>query len=296
MNITAEQVKQLREQTGAGMMDCKKALEKSDGNMQKAADYLREQGIAKATQKASRVAKDGLIYSDIRNQERLGLLLELNCETDFVARTEDFKKLTRDIAGWIIQNKPKDINQVINSLKGKMDQVIAKLGENITAKRYALLELKDQNRGIIQSYIHPGDKLGVLVEMKCQSDDVAQNPEFRTLAKDISMQIAATNPLVATREKLDQEILEKEKDIYRTQAKNEGKPEKILDKIVLGKLEKYFQEVCLLEQPFVKDQDRSVKDRINETQKSLGEEITIGEFVRFRLGDETACTEIVSHQ
>jgi elongation factor Ts len=295
MNITAEQVKQLREQTGAGMMDCKKALEKSDGNMQKAADYLREQGIAKATQKASRVAKDGLIYSHIQNRDRLGLLLELNCETDFVARTEDFKKLTRDIAGWIIQNRPKDINQVIDSLKGEMDQVIAKLGENITAKRFALLELKDQSNGLIQSYIHPGDKLGVLIELKCQADATTQSPEFRTLAKDISMQIAATNPLVVTRDKLDQEILEKEKDIYRTQAKNEGKPEKILDKIVQGKLEKYFQEVCLLEQPFVKDQDRSVKDRINETQKSLCEEITVGEFVRFRLGDETGCTEIISH-
>lgn len=295
MNITAKQVKQLREQTGAGMMDCKKALEKSEGDLQKAADYLREQGIAKATQKASRVAKDGLIYSHIQNQDRSGLLLELNCETDFVARTEDFKRLTQEIAGWIIQNHPRDINQVIESLKEKMDQVIAKVGENITAKRFALLELKDQSRGIIQSYIHPGDKLGVLVELKCQSDAVAQNPEFRTLAKDISMQIAATNPLVVTRDKLDQEILEKEKDIYRTQAKNEGKPEKILDKIVQGKLEKYFQEVCLLEQPYVKDQDRSVKDRINETQKNLGEDITIGEFVRFRLGDETACTEIISH-
>ncbi len=288
MNITAEQVKQLREQTGAGMMDCKKALEKSNGNREKAADYLREQGIAKATQKASRVAKDGLIYSNIQAQDRLGVLLELNCETDFVARTEDFKQLIREIAGWIIKHRPKDINQVSDSLKGRLDQTIAKLGENIGAKRFALLELDNQSRGIIQSYIHPGDKLGVLVELKCQTDTGAQDPEFKFLAKDISMQIAATNPLVVTRDKLNSELLEKEKDIYRTQAKNEGKPEKILDKIVQGKLEKYFQEVCLLEQPFVKDQDRSVKDRIAETQKKLGEEITVGEFVRFRLGDETS--------
>ena len=288
MNITAEQVKKLREQTGAGMMDCKKALEKSEGNMERAADYLREQGIAKATQKASRVAKDGLIYSCIYSQDKTGVLVELNCETDFVARTEDFKQLIREIADWIVKHRPKDINQVIDSQKGKLDQTIAKLGENINAKRFALLEIPDQSHGLIQSYIHPGDKLGVLVELKCKSDNCTQNADFKLLAKDLSMQIAATNPLVVSRDKLDSELLQKEKDIYRTQALNEGKPEKILDKIVLGKLEKYFQEVCLLEQPFVKDQDRSVKDRIAETEKKLGEEITVGEFVRFRLGDEAS--------
>jgi elongation factor Ts len=286
MTITAEQVKNLREKTGAGMMDCKKALEKSNGDMEKAINYLREQGIAKATQKASRVAKDGLIYSSIHSQDGLGVLLELNCETDFVARTEDFKQLAKDIAYWIIEHRPKDINQVTDSLKGRLDQAIAKLGENITAKRFALLKLEDQSKGVIHSYVHPGDKLGVLLEMKCQTDACASDQEFKLLAKDISMQIAATNPLVVARNDLKPEIIEKEKDIYRTQAKNEGKPEKILDKIVEGKLEKYFQEVCLLEQPFVKDQDHSVKERMDEVKKKLGEEITVGEFVRFRLGDE----------
>jgi elongation factor Ts len=288
MNITAEQVKKLRERTGAGMMDCKKALEKSNGDMERAINYLREQGIAKATQKASRVAKDGLIYSNIHSQDRLGVLLELNCETDFVARTEDFKQLAKDIAIWIIDQEPTDINQVIESHKERLDQTIAKLGENITAKRFALLKLDQGSKGVIHSYIHPGDKLGVLLELKCESDNVAKDQEFKLLAKDISMQIAATNPLVVTRDELKPEIIEKEKDIYRTQAKNEGKPEKILDRIVEGKLEKYFQEVCLLEQPFVKDQDRSVKQRIDETQKKLGEEITVGEFARFRLGDEVS--------
>ncbi len=288
MNITAEQVKQLREQTGVGMMDCKKALEKSEGDMERAANYLREQGIAKATQKASRVAKDGLIYSSIYSKDRSGVMVELNCETDFVARTEDFKQLVKEITDWIINHQPKDINQIIDSQKGKLDQTIAKLGENISAKRFALLKLPDKSFGLIQSYIHPGDKLGVLVELRCQTDNCAQNPEFRLLAKDLSMQVAATNPLVVSRDKLDSEMLNKEKDIYRTQAINEGKPEKILDKIVQGKLEKYFQEVCLLEQPFAKDQAHSVKDRLAETEKKLGEEITVGEFFRFRLGDETS--------
>jgi len=199
MSVSAETVKKLREKTGAGMMDCKKALEKSGGDMNKATDYLREQGLTQAAKKASRIAKEGLIYSYIHPGDKLGVLLELNCETDFVARTEDFK----------------------------------------------------------------------------------------LLAKDIAMQIAATNPLVVSRSDLRPEILEKEKEIYRTQAINEGKPEKIIERMVEGKLEKYFQEVCLLEQPFVKDQDRTVKDRINETIAKLGENIAVKRFVRFRLGDET---------
>jgi elongation factor Ts len=200
MSVSADMVKKLREKTGAGMMDCKKALEKSGGDMNKATDYLREQGLTQAAKKASRIAREGMIYSYIHPGDKLGVLLELNCETDFVARTEDFK----------------------------------------------------------------------------------------LLAKDMAMQIAATNPLVVSRSDLRPELLEKEKEIYRTQAKNEGKPEKIIEKIVEGKLEKYFQEVCLLEQPFVKDQDRTVKDRINETLAKLGENITVKRFVRFRLGDEVS--------
>jgi len=199
MSISADLVRKLREKTGAGMMDCKKALEKAGGDMDKATDHLREQGMARATKKASRTAKEGIIYSYIHPGDKLGVLLELNCETDFVARTEDFK----------------------------------------------------------------------------------------LLSKDIAMQIAATNPLVVNRSDLKPEILEKEKEIYRTQAKNEGKPERIIERIVEGKLEKYFQEVCLLEQPFVKDQDRSVKDRIDETIAKLGENIAVKRFVRFRLGEET---------
>ena len=200
MSVSADLVKKLREKTGAGMMDCKRALEKAEGDMDKAIDHLRKQGMAQAAKKASRIAKEGIIYSYIHPGDKLGVLLELNCETDFVARTDDFK----------------------------------------------------------------------------------------LLSKDIAMQIAATNPLVVTRSDLNPEILEKEKEIYRTQAKNEGKPEKIIERIVQGKLEKYFQEVCLLEQPFVKDQDRSMKNRMDETIAKLGENIAVKRFVRFRLGDETS--------
>jgi elongation factor Ts len=195
--ITAEQVKKLRERTGAGMMDCKKALEKSDGDMEKAIDVLREQGMASAAKRSGRVANEGTIYSYIHPGDRLGVMLELNCETDFVARTDD----------------------------------------------------------------------------------------FRTLAKDISMQIAATNPLVISREDLKEETIQKEKDIYRAQAKSQNKPEKVVDRIVEGKLEKYFQEVCLLEQPFIKDEHKTIQEIITEAIAKLGENISVKRFARFRVGE-----------
>lgn len=197
VEITAGLVKKLRERTGAGMMDCKKALEKSEGDMDKAVDILREQGVASAAKKSGRVVNEGIIYSYIHPGDRLGVLLELNCETDFVARTDDFK----------------------------------------------------------------------------------------TLAKDISMQVAATNPLVTSREDLKEEFIQKEKDIYRAQAKSQDKPEKVIDRIVEGKLEKYFQEVCLLEQPFVKDEHKTVQEIITETVAKLGENITVKRFARFRVGE-----------
>jgi len=197
MEIGSKLVKELRDKTGAPMMDCKRALQKANGDMGKALDYLREQGIAKASRKAGRITKEGLIYSYIHPGEKLGVLLEINCETDFVARTDD----------------------------------------------------------------------------------------FRYLAKDIAMQVAASSPLFLKREDIPPELLEKEKEIYKAQALKEGKPEKILDRIIQGKLEKFFQEFCLLEQPFIKDEDRTVKQRIDETITKLGENITIKRFVRFRLGE-----------
>ncbi|OGC89497.1 MAG: translation elongation factor Ts [candidate division Zixibacteria bacterium RBG_16_53_22] len=197
MGISAQTVKELREMTGAGMMDCKKALEQAGGDVQKAISVLREQGLAKAAKKAERTASEGLIYAYIHPGDKLGVLLEINCETDFVARTDDFKLLTKDIA----------------------------------------------------------------------------------------MQIAAANPLVVDRDQVDRALVEKEREIYKTQALNEGKPEKFLDKIVDGRLEKYLQEVVLLEQPFIKDQDITVKDLLTAAISKLGENIVIKRFTRYRLGE-----------
>jgi len=197
MLISAQAVKELRDKTNAGMMECKKALEAANGDVQKAIEILREKGIAKAAAKATRVAKEG----------------------------------------------------------------------------------------VIASYIHPGDKLGVLLEVNCETDFVARTEDFKALVKELAMQVAATNPLAVSREEISAEVIEKEKQIYRTQALNEGKPEKILDKIVEGKLEKYFKEVCLLEQPSIRDQDRTVTDLLNAAIAKLGENIVIKRFSRFRLGE-----------
>jgi len=197
MEINAKTVKELREMTGAGMMDCKKALTDSEGNIEKAVAHLREQGLAKAAKKASRAADEGLIFS----------------------------------------------------------------------------------------YIHPGNKLGVLIEINCETDFVARTDDFQALAKDIAMQVAAANPIVVERSQLDQNLIEKESEIYRAQALNEGKPEKILDKIVSGRLEKYYQEVVLLEQPFIKDQDMTVKDLITNAVSKIGENIVVKRFTRYRLGE-----------
>jgi elongation factor Ts len=197
MDISAQAVRELRDQTGAGMMDCKRALTKAEGDVQKAISLLREQGLAKAAQKATRSADEGLIFS----------------------------------------------------------------------------------------YIHPGDKLGVLLEINCETDFVARTDDFKTLTKDIAMQIAAANPLVVERGQIDPSLLEKESEIYKTQALNEGKPEKILEKIVAGRLEKYYQEVVLLEQPFIKDQDVSIKDLLTKAIARLGENIVVKRFTRYRLGE-----------
>ncbi len=292
MEITSELVKKLREKTGAGMMDCKRALEAAGGDIERAITHLREQGMAQATQKSGRITKEGIICSHITLPERTGVLLELNCETDFVARTEEFKKLAYDLAVQIAQTNS-DLSSISEQpwVKEKLNPIIAKVGENIVLKRAQRYEISSEINasnpcsGIIYSYIHPGEKLGVLIELDCQQEATTHNQDFKLLAKDLAMQVAAANPLVVQRTQLLPEQIEQEKEIYRTQAKNENKPEKIIERIVEGKLEKYYQEVCLLEQPFIKDENKIVQERIKETADKLKENLTVFRFTRFRLGE-----------
>lgn len=270
-NITAAMVKELREITGAGMMDCKKALVETDGDKTKAVDFLREKGIAKAEKKAGRIAAEGTVAAYISDDAVSGAVLEINCETDFVANTDNFHALADRLAAHIAKTAPADMDALNDSLlDGKkvsdfITEAIASIGEKISLRRFARFDLP---AGRIASYIHMGGKIGVLVELTGGTAE---------LGKDIAMQIAASSPACVDRSGVNPENLEHEKEVLRKQALEEGKPEKIVDKMVEGRINKYYKEVCLLEQPFVKDPEQSV-------QKILGD-VKVNKFVRYQLGE-----------
>lgn len=293
MSISAADVKQLRDSTGAGIMDCKQALTETNGNIEKAIEYLRKKGIAKAEKKASREAKDGLIESYINPEIRLGVLLEVNCETDFVAKTADFKNFVRNVTMHIAEKKPSDnsalmqenlLNDPGKTVEEAQKGLVGKLGENIAIKRFVLFE---STNGLIESYIHPGSKLGVLVEVSCKNDAVAQSTDFTKFVHDVAMQIAASNPMVIKREDLSPEIIAKEMNIYKSQAQAQAqkKPEHIAEKIAQGKMDKFYQEVCLMEQSFIKDPNITIQNLLGDLVEKTGEQIVISRFTRFQLGE-----------
>ncbi len=290
MSISADEVKKLRETTGAGIMDCKRALAEANGDIEKAIEYLRKKGIAKAEKKVSRETKDGLIESYVLPNNQLGVLLEVNCETDFVAKTDDFKNFVKNVAVQISKKKPTDradllqqrfINDPNKTIEELQKELIGKIGENITIKRFECYEC---SLGLIDSYIHPGSKLGVLVEIGCKSQQVIQSAEFRNFVHDIAMQIAASNPLVVRRENLSPDVIEKEMNIYKSQVLEQKKPEQIAEKIAQGKMEKFYQEVCLIEQSFIRDPNLTIQNLLNELIGKMKEDISIKRFARFQLG------------
>ena len=271
--ITAALVKDLRERTGAGMMDCKKALSAVEGDMDKAIDFLREKGLAAAAKKAGRIAAEGVVGSFISADGKIGAVVEVNCETDFVAKTDNFKALVEKIAAHIVATKPADLEALMASeLDGQTVEAlvtasVAKIGEKISVRRFALYEAPE---GVVAAYIHGGGKIGVLVEFK------GGNAE---LGKDVAMHIAAANPAYLDRTQVPAAELEHEKEVLFEQAKNEGKPEKIIEKMVLGRINKYYKEVCLIDQEFVKDPDQSV----GKLLKANDAEVLA--FTRFQLGE-----------
>jgi elongation factor Ts len=287
MEISAQTVKELREKTGAGMMDCKHALAESGGDVEKAVSLLREKGIARATSKEGRSTKEGIVSSYIDPTGKLGVMVEINCETDFVARTDKFRAFATEISNHIAKAKPASVDDLMNqSLNGKLVSdfvkgTIGALGENMQIKRFARVD----DGGFVTGYIHPGDKLAVLVEIGGVSPAVAAQEKYRLFARDIAMQVAAASPACVKRDEIDQKLVSAEREIYRHQALNEGKPEKIVDKIVDGKIEKFYTDVVLMEQLFVKDNDKSIGDLVKETSAALGENIVIKRFVRYRLGE-----------
>ena len=271
--ITVALVKELRERTGAGMMDCKKALSAVEGDMDKAIDFLREKGLAAAAKKAGRIAAEGVVGSFISADGKIGAVVEVNCETDFVAKTDNFKALVEKIAAHIVATKPADLEALMASeLDGQTVEAlvtasVAKIGEKISVRRFALYEAPE---GVVAAYIHGGGKIGVLVEFK------GGNAE---LGKDVAMHIAAANPAYLDRTQVPAAELEHEKEVLSEQAKNEGKPEKIIEKMVLGRINKYYKEVCLIDQEFVKDPDQSV----GKLLKANDAEVLA--FTRFQLGE-----------
>lgn len=282
MAVSAELVKSLRDKTGAGMMDCKRALEETNCDFEKAIDYLRKKGAVVAAKRAERSANEGVIVTKLSDDKKKAVILELNCETDFVARSQDFINLSNKIADVIFDGDYKNVDEVLNvtAVNNLFNEVLGKVGEKLSLSRFKKVETSS---GLIVGYIHPGAKLGVMVvyESSKQIPD-----DFRTLGKDIAMQVAAMRPLVVKREQVDKSLIEKEIEIYKTQARNEGKPEQILDKIAQGKLEKFYQDVCLLEQAFVKDGSKVVGELISNFNKEKSADITVSHFLRYHLGDE----------
>ncbi|HLV31287.1 MAG TPA: translation elongation factor Ts [Chitinispirillaceae bacterium] len=292
MSISAAQVKELREKTGLGMMICKQALIDANGDMALAIENLRKQGQATAAKRAGRAVKEGKVT--ILSEPSCGVVFEVNSETDFVARNDDFINFVAQLGEVLLENKPADIEAAKKIASPKFDgvtienrvtELIGKIGEKITFRRYRKIDADPQNERIF-SYLHGNGKIGVLVKLSAEKPETLDSENMAVLGKDIAMQIAAANPMAVNRSSISSDIIAKEKEIYYTQAKSSGKPEKIWDKIIEGKLAKFFQEVALVEQPFIRTPDISVTDRINETEKENGTKITIKNFVRFELGVE----------
>ena len=273
--VTASLVKELREKTGAGMMDCKKVLTETDGDMEKAIELLRERGIAKAAKKSGRVAAEGLVEAYISEDGKVGAIVEVNSETDFVAKNEEFKTFVMNVAKQVVEKNPKDVEELLNqeatfeagktvneALVGK----IATIGENLTIRRFARFESK----GLLESYIHGDGKIAVLIDMEKGDKEVA---------KDLCMQIAAARPEYLNEQSVPAERVEKEKEILKIQTMNEGKPEQIAEKIVQGRIRKFYEEICLVDQVFVKDSNMKVSELLKQ------KDAEVVEFARFEKGE-----------
>ena len=285
MAFTAKDVIELRERTGCGMMDCKKALTETDGDFEKAIEYLREKGLAAATKKAGRIAADGMVFSTVDRENKVGVVVEVNSETDFVAKNEMFREFVADVAAVVAKENPATVEELLtkampngDTVEAALQEKILVIGENLKIRRFVRYE------GPCVAYIHAGGTHGVLVNFEV-SDEVFAKLEFEAYGKDIAMQIAAANPSYLNKEEVPAEVLEKEKEILTQQAINEGKPAAIAEKMVAGRIAKYYKENCLVEQAFVKDDKQSITAYTNATAKELGGDIKIVAFTRFEKGE-----------
>ncbi|MFS0787002.1 translation elongation factor Ts [Shouchella sp. 1P09AA] len=275
MAVTASMVKELREKTGAGMMDCKKALVEVDGDMDKAVDFLREKGIAKAEKKSDRVAAEGL--ASVVTSGNKAVIVEVNSETDFVAKNENFQALVKELAEHVLAENPATVEEALEqNFKGGSETVlthinssIAKIGEKLSLRRFTVVEKEDGD--VFGSYLHMGGRIGVLTLIGSSSDE--------ELAKDVAMHVAAINPTYVSRDEVTGDVVDREREVLKQQALNEGKPENIVEKMVEGRLSKFFEQVCLLDQPFVKDGDQKVGKYVQSKKAS------VKTFVRYEVGE-----------
>lgn len=288
MAVTTADIKQLREMTGAGILDCKKALNESGGDVEQAVEYLRRKGLAAAAKKTSREANDGLVAAAVSEDGQIGALVEINCETDFVARTEDFKNFVSSITRQVLAQEINSVDTLLaapfidnpgNTVADQVTETIAKLGENIQVRQLA--RFVRQGPGLIDSYIHPGGRVGVLVEV---GGGEANKAQLGQLVHDLALHIAAASPRYLDEADVPAEALAAEQDIFRAQLANENKPDNIKERIVEGKIKKWYGEVTLVNQEFVKDPDLTISKLLEKAGKEIGDQISIRRFARFELG------------
>jgi elongation factor Ts len=273
--IDAQTVKTLREKTNAGLMECKRALAESNGDMEAAIDILRKKGAASAAKKADREAKEGIIAQAILPGAKAGVLIEVNCETDFVAKNEQFKAFCDDLARKIAASPNAD-------LEPERVAAVQKIGENIQVRRSERIEVKDN--GLVAAYIHTGGKVGVLVEVGAEKPETAANEDFKQLVRDITLQIAAANPVCIDRDQVPADLVARERAIYADQVPA-GKPAQVIEKIIDGKMGKFYSGACLIEQAFIKNPDHTIRQLLEEKSKALGEKLTIRRFIRYMVGE-----------
>jgi len=294
MEISAAMVRELRDKTGAGIMECKAALAEAGGDLGKAIEVLRKRGLKTAEKKAGRTAADGLVAAWIAPGRDAGALVEVNCETDFVARTEQFGGLARSLVALVgTDATASDVAVLLaRSLNGKpvadvVKDAIASLGENIVVRRIARLALPRDAKGVVTSYLHGGGKIGVLVELRCVSEAVARSEDLGQVAKELALQVCSAEPAYLSRDQVPAAVLEKEREILRAQPDVQGKPAAIQDKIIQGRLEKFYSERCLVDQIFIKDPEgrQKVRDVLQAAERRLGEPVRVTAFARFRLGE-----------
>ena len=282
-NITAAMVKELRERTSVGMMDCKNALSECEGDLEKAIDWLRQKGLSKAAKKAGRTTSEGVIAQKIAPDNSTAALVEVMCETDFVSRGEKFQAFAAEVAAKVFDNNPADQDALGALLGDSVANQIATLGENMSVGRFARFQAEAP--GLVGVYVHSNGKIGVMVEVGCKKPETLAKPELLELARNLAMQVAATGTVALDASCIDPALVEREREVFRQKTLDEGKPANIVEKIVEGRVQKFYQEVCLMEQSYIRDDKIVIKSLVKDQCKTLDDEITVRRFVRLQLGE-----------